>query len=197
LVAGAEDRALRGRNLSADSSLINGRAGCLRAARPAPAGISSNAQNPFFAYPRRDEKLQLAHRFTPPLIRHLFAQARSGQIAPATVALELGISLSRYYQLRTEYLAACAASITGYDDEVLPTDTGDRQLDGTGIWVGAKRLCGRGTFAWPKTTASGALQILAAELTLLLNGIDLEQTSHRAWWRPAGGPKPKNAFFIG
>jgi hypothetical protein len=108
LVAGAEDRALRGRNLSADSSLINGRAGCLRAARPAPAGISSNAQNPFFAYPRRDEKLQLAHRFTPPLIRHLFAQARSGQIAPATVALELGISLSRYYQLRTEYLAACA-----------------------------------------------------------------------------------------
>jgi len=69
--------------------------------------------------------------------------------------------------------------------------------DGTGIWVCAKRLCGRGTFAWPKTTASGALQILAAELTLLLNGIDLEQTSHRAWWRPAGGPKPKNAFFIG
>jgi hypothetical protein len=27
---------------------------------------------------------------------------------PAAVALELGISLSRYYQLRTEYLAACA-----------------------------------------------------------------------------------------
>ena len=27
---------------------------------------------------------------------------------PAAVAIELGISLSRYYQLRTEYLAACA-----------------------------------------------------------------------------------------
>lgn len=61
--------------------------------------------------------------------------------------------------------------------------------DGTGMWVCAKRLCGRGTFAWPKTTEPGALQILAAELTLLLNGIDLEKTSQRAWWRPAGQPK--------
>jgi hypothetical protein len=50
-------------------------------------------------------------------------------------------------------------------------------------------LCGRGTFAWPKTTEPGALQILAAELTLLLNGIDLAKTSTRAWWRPAGEPK--------
>ena len=57
-------------------------------------------------------------------------------------------------------------------------------FDGTGVWVCAKRL-GRGCFAWPKTSASGALRIVAQELTLLLSGIDLDQTRTRAWWRPA------------
>jgi transposase len=57
--------------------------------------------------------------------------------------------------------------------------------DGTGVWVCAKRL-GRGNFAWPQTSAPGALQILAAELTLLLSGIDLGRTQSRPWWRPAG-----------
>ena len=56
--------------------------------------------------------------------------------------------------------------------------------DGTGVWVCAKRL-GQGTFAWPPPTTPGALQILAAELTLLLNGIDLDRTQTRPWWRPA------------
>lgn len=56
--------------------------------------------------------------------------------------------------------------------------------DGTGLWVCAKRL-GRGTFAWPPPTTPGALQILAAELTLLLSGIDLDRTQTRPWWRPA------------
>ena len=56
--------------------------------------------------------------------------------------------------------------------------------DGTGVWVCAKRL-GQGTFAWPQTSAPGALQILAAELTLLLSGIDLDRTQTRPWWRPA------------
>ena len=65
--------------------------------------------------------------------------------------------------------------------------------DGTGIWVCAKRLCGRGTFAWPKTTAPGALPILAAELTLLLNGIDLEKTSTRTWWRRPDPAEAKKA----
>lgn len=36
------------------------------------------------------------------------AQARSGLLSPQAVALELGISLSRFYQLRTGYLLACA-----------------------------------------------------------------------------------------
>lgn len=77
-------------------------------ARLALAGIRFKAINPPLCYPARNEKLQLAHRIPPPLIRHLFAQARSGLLAPEAVALELGISLSRFYQLRTAYLLAWA-----------------------------------------------------------------------------------------
>ena len=55
-------------------------------------------------------------------------------------------------------------------------------FDGSGTWVCAKRL-GRGCFAWPKTDEPGALRILAEELTLLLSGIDLDQTRPRVWWR--------------
>ncbi len=57
--------------------------------------------------------------------------------------------------------------------------------DGSGLWLCTKRLHGQGTFAWPRATGPGALQILAPELTLLLSGIDLGSTSQRAWWRPA------------
>jgi transposase len=59
-------------------------------------------------------------------------------------------------------------------------------FDGSGVWVCAKRLMGRGSFAWPKTDEPGALQIVAEELTLLLTGIDLEKTRTRPWWRKAG-----------
>jgi len=52
-------------------------------------------------------------------------------------------------------------------------------FDGSGVWVCAKRLMGRGRFAWPKTTEPGALRIVAEELTLLLTGIDLEKTRRR------------------
>ena len=58
-------------------------------------------------------------------------------------------------------------------------------FDGTGVWVCAKGLLGQGCFAWPKTTEPGALRIVAEELTLLLTGIDLEQTQARPWWRKA------------
>jgi transposase len=57
-------------------------------------------------------------------------------------------------------------------------------FDGTGVWVCAKRLA-QGCFAWPKTTEPGALRIVAEELTLLLGGIDLDQTRARPWWRKA------------
>jgi hypothetical protein len=76
------------------------------------AGIRSHAINPPSCYLARDEKLQLAHRVTAPLIRHLFAQARSGGLSPEAVTRELGISLSRFYQLRTDYLLACAQGRT-------------------------------------------------------------------------------------
>lgn len=58
--------------------------------------------------------------------------------------------------------------------------------DGSGLWCCAKRL-GRGSFSWPKTPAAetGALRIVAEELTLLLSGIDLEKTRVRPWWRQA------------
>ena len=57
-------------------------------------------------------------------------------------------------------------------------------FDGSGTCVCAKRL-GKGCFAWPKTDEPGALRILAAELTLLLSGLDLEKTRTRPWWRQA------------
>jgi len=72
------------------------------------AGRSFNALNPSSCQLARHEKLQLAHRVPAPFVRHLFAQARSGLLVPAAVALELSISLSRFYQLRTDYLRACA-----------------------------------------------------------------------------------------
>jgi transposase len=56
--------------------------------------------------------------------------------------------------------------------------------DGSGLWCCAKRL-ERGCFSWPatSTTETGALRILAEELTLLLSGIDLAKTRPRQWWR--------------
>ncbi len=58
--------------------------------------------------------------------------------------------------------------------------------DGSGLWCCAKRL-ERGCFSWPKTCAeqTGALRIVAEELTLLLSGIDLDKTRARQWWRKA------------
>lgn len=58
--------------------------------------------------------------------------------------------------------------------------------DGSGLWCCAKRL-ERGRFHWPPTAPeeSGALRILAEELTLLVSGIDLEKSSARPWWRKA------------
>ena len=58
--------------------------------------------------------------------------------------------------------------------------------DGSGLWCCAKRLQ-QGCFSWPKTAPeqTGALRIVAEELTLLLSGIDLDKTRTRQWWRQA------------
>jgi transposase len=55
--------------------------------------------------------------------------------------------------------------------------------DGSGLWVCAKRL-EKGRFRWPEAGEEGNKITLGhEELMLLLGGIDLAQTSRRAWHR--------------
>lgn len=55
--------------------------------------------------------------------------------------------------------------------------------DGSGLWVCSKRL-DRGCFRWPDADSTVKKVVLShEELTLLLGGIDLKQTSRRAWHR--------------
>ncbi len=51
--------------------------------------------------------------------------------------------------------------------------------DQGGYWVLSKRL-EKGTFSWPRV-GSASHEFTQAELTLLLGGIDLEETSRRNW----------------
>lgn len=63
-------------------------------------------------------------------------------------------------------------------------------FDGTGFWVLAKRLA-RGTFAWPTVDDDRqAIELRPDELSALLNGIDLRQTTWRPWWRQPASPAP-------
>jgi transposase len=56
-------------------------------------------------------------------------------------------------------------------------------FDGSGLWVCAKRL-EKGRFAWPETgDAQGRVVLSQEELSLLLGGIDLQQTRRRRWYR--------------
>lgn len=57
-------------------------------------------------------------------------------------------------------------------------------FDGSGLWVCAKRL-ERGTFAWPTPPSAGqqSVELSAREFALLLEGIDLRETTRRNWWR--------------
>lgn len=62
--------------------------------------------------------------------------------------------------------------------------------DGSGLWICAKKLDG-GRFRWPESDSTINKIVLShEELTLLLGGIDLEQTRNRRWYRKAnaGGP---------
>jgi transposase len=55
--------------------------------------------------------------------------------------------------------------------------------DGSGLWVCAKRL-EKGRFRWPEADTEGnKITLSHEELMLLLGGIDLAQTSRRAWHR--------------
>jgi transposase len=55
-------------------------------------------------------------------------------------------------------------------------------FDGTGLWVCAKRL-ERGTFSWPGEDSGSKVRLNAAELALLLGGLELTKVSRRDWWR--------------
>jgi transposase len=58
--------------------------------------------------------------------------------------------------------------------------------DGSGLWVCAKRL-EKGRFHWPAVTgAERSVVLRAAELAMLLNGLDLQQAQpRRGWYRRA------------
>ena len=55
-------------------------------------------------------------------------------------------------------------------------------FDGTGLWVCAKRL-ERGRFTWPAADAGRTVRLNAAELALLLGGLELTRVARHNWWR--------------
>jgi transposase len=60
-------------------------------------------------------------------------------------------------------------------------------FDGSGLWVCAKRL-ERGRFSWPQAgDGQGKVTLSHDELTLLISGIDLNQTERKHWYRKVTG----------
>lgn len=57
-------------------------------------------------------------------------------------------------------------------------------FDGTGLWVGIKKL-EQGTFFWPKgvDVKNGKLKLSNEALVLLLNGVDLQGSKLRPWYQ--------------
>ena len=55
-----------------------------------------------------DEKVQLAHRCAAPLIRHVLSAFRAGEVKAQAAADKLELSRSRFYELYSDYLQACA-----------------------------------------------------------------------------------------
>ncbi len=57
--------------------------------------------------------------------------------------------------------------------------------DGSGLWVCGKRL-EKGRFSWPEAAGTDAkIQLSAAELAMLLGGIDLARGRSKQWLRKA------------
>jgi transposase len=58
--------------------------------------------------------------------------------------------------------------------------------DGTGLWILTKRL-EQGTFAWPKTVATGQskLSLTPQALAMLTDGVDLRGGKLRPWYERA------------
>lgn len=76
--------------------------------------------------------------------------------------------------------------------------------DGSGLWVCAKRL-EKGRFHWPwteesdetagETSARDSYILTHESLSLLLGGIDLQETSLKRWYRKAVDPEEENSGF--
>jgi transposase len=54
--------------------------------------------------------------------------------------------------------------------------------DGSGLWVCAKRL-EKGRFRWPSAKDARSVTMRADELSMLVSGLDIEQTRQRDWYR--------------
>jgi transposase len=58
--------------------------------------------------------------------------------------------------------------------------------DGSGLWVCSKRL-EKGRFHWPNVGPEGpnthSVTMRSEELAMLVNGLDVKQTSQRKWYR--------------
>lgn len=54
--------------------------------------------------------------------------------------------------------------------------------DGSGLWVCAKRL-EKGRFHWPQADNTTSVTLRAEQLSMLLNGLDFDQTRQRDWYR--------------
>ena len=61
-----------------------------------------------FWHPGSDEKSQLIKRLPAPLIRHLLASHRKGELSARETTRELGLALTRFYEVYADYLRACA-----------------------------------------------------------------------------------------
>lgn len=58
-------------------------------------------------------------------------------------------------------------------------------FDGSGLWVCAKRL-EKGRFSWPDASAGEKAAIGAAELSMLLGGLEMARARRKRWWRAEG-----------
>ena len=70
---------------------------------------------------RGHEKSQLIHRLPAPLIRHLLAEHRAQRLDARAAAAERGLKPSRFYELHSAYLRACAH---GHADTWSPGSSG-------------------------------------------------------------------------
>jgi transposase len=65
-------------------------------------------------------------------------------------------------------------------------------FDAGGLWACAKRL-EKGTFWWPDSKETRAVELTREELVALLGGLDLDRTRRRRWYRVRNDEKRAHA----